>query len=273
MLTNFAFADYGETTDSSSSSEDDGTNRLALFIVLPIMLTCFVGSCVSYGVYRLVKMCRKKQDDDKLILTDIENHNVPSNNRQPQNGKTRRPFSGRVTPAMVPLEVRESKNGFPMQSMNAAPQQEPPPPQQSLPPENNPFITRPVSSKAPPNDSKSGNENGRSSTDLLIPPPVRERSSLSPRSDTSQNEPKKQELLDNAAKEARERSARQRSVEPPAANEEAGAIPKSITSPRPPSNNEAPKPLTPPVAQPTPNKEPDNLMRPKKKQPKRIIVA
>lgn len=76
---------------SSGSSDGVGSNskRLALFIVLPIFILCYGGSCILYCVHKIIKNCNRKKHS-KIMLSPADD-----------------PQKSRIPGAAVPAGARE----------------------------------------------------------------------------------------------------------------------------------------------------------------------
>ena len=75
--------------DSTGGSADDefGSTRVALYIILPILLFCFGGSCLAYGIHRLCRTCHEQDKKQQQLLLNIEN--VRSASVQAENEKVK----------------------------------------------------------------------------------------------------------------------------------------------------------------------------------------
>lgn len=125
----------GDITPTMEPSTD---YHLALFIVLPLILVCFCGSCIGYCMFRLYHMfCRKYKINRKLLLTEIANRR----SHHSEGNKNARLFSGgRVTPANFQLVTNASCAIENNTSINSNQES-------SFIVTNNPFITRPIDSR------------------------------------------------------------------------------------------------------------------------------
>lgn len=93
------------STDETETGEDNTaqeSKRLALFIVLPLFLFCYGGSCILYCIHKIIKNCNRKPKPKMALNDGMEKRPMAYSDNPP-----RRPLSAsrRVYPAPVDLNM------------------------------------------------------------------------------------------------------------------------------------------------------------------------
>jgi len=97
-----------ETATDPPQSISEESKQLALFIVLPVFLCCYGGSCIIYCVHKIIRNCAKARRDESPLPEDPPKPQraVPVVVGQPSGGlgaREKRPLSGcKVAPAPEP---------------------------------------------------------------------------------------------------------------------------------------------------------------------------
>ncbi|ELT91532.1 hypothetical protein CAPTEDRAFT_193207 [Capitella teleta] len=163
----------GTTSDGSSGGFDN--KMLSLYVVLPLFLFCYGGSCILYCSSKLYKNC-KRQKRQKMLLANMESHGteyepetkpqaqIPAPQQQPPMGM---PGLGPPPPPMMMNSNRGSKSPRPLSGnknvkVSPAPMHDPMgpgsrpgmyPPGGPAAPQRAPYPPPPIPSTKPPNYS------------------------------------------------------------------------------------------------------------------------
>lgn len=95
-------------TDGGSSNPAAESNRLALYIVMPLFLLCYGGSCVFYCAYKIYRNCCYKRKAAAMRFEPVPGHPPiePVKMGPPPPGAFRRPLSGGLKKSAVcPMNV------------------------------------------------------------------------------------------------------------------------------------------------------------------------
>jgi len=99
-----------ETATEAPESISAESKRLALYIVLPLFLCCYGGSCIIYCVHKIIRNCARAKHAPASPASDVDPPKpataVPVVVGPPPGGhgaRQKRPFSGnKVAPAPHP---------------------------------------------------------------------------------------------------------------------------------------------------------------------------
>lgn len=162
------------TKEVEDTSQFDQT-KLSLYIVLPIFLFCYGGSCVLYCSHKLYRSCKRKKRE-KMLLTKMEIEEYEPDTKpkfQPQPGPKLMPPGG---PVMGPRPFTPNKRAviapapYPMPQRMAFNKPMPPPP----PPEPERPVRTPVQNIRIPSpkkeDEKKPEQNQKAAPPPKIPP-------------------------------------------------------------------------------------------------------
>jgi len=96
-----------ETATDAPESISAESKRLALFVVLPLFLCCYGGSCIIYCVHKIIRNCARAKRAEALPPEEppLPPRAVPTVVGLPPGGlgaRQKRPWSGKVAPAPQP---------------------------------------------------------------------------------------------------------------------------------------------------------------------------
>jgi hypothetical protein len=179
----------GGVTTVTPASEDPASQskRLALFIVLPLFLFCYGGSCILYCIHKIIKNCNRKRPAAKMTLDQMGGG--PGREKRPM------PYMDNPLPPKRPLSASRRVYPAPMDAtaglgLNL--------PTKAMPvyiPQNTNKVEHQLEQETPRPTSSSGIQVGLAPPAQLQPPPYADE--------------KRARLLENAAREARERRAKE----------------------------------------------------------------
>ena len=185
--------------------DDEGFDKkkLSLYIVLPLMMFCYLGSCIAYCSSKCYKYC-KKEKRKKMLLenTEYEPHNKP-----PQ------PVPGPRPPPRRPLSASRRVAPMPIHAVPyPVPRQPHPPPRPIRTPVQE---LKPSTSGSPPQTSRP-TTSGAIALDVSAtspPPPYYEsKGKGKEKASKVKEEQHRRLLLENALREARGRREKEKTL-------------------------------------------------------------
>lgn len=108
--------DTTDPTDVGSDGSSDGvgsdSKRLALFIVLPLFILCYGGSCILYCVHKIIKNCNRKKHSKMMLPSadDAQKNRIPG--AVPPAG-AREKIPNQQTPPYRPLSAAKRVTVYP----------------------------------------------------------------------------------------------------------------------------------------------------------------